>query len=759
MIQEEAKIYSYKKEEDSIIIDGKSSNKELNETAATLNKKESISFICKKENSLGENSDEIVQNLIIKSYCRFKPEKEIDKYFNIMKDEDSISLKNLYLKPKYIKSQNKIAFDNIYKFYKIFDRDSTNEDVYKAICKPLIYDLIFNKKSGLILSFGNSKGGKTYSIFGTNENPGILPRSINEIFKHINKKDKKTLQICCNFIELNNEEIYDLLNDEISEEDNSYKKKKKIIENSNKFFLENVNYIKFDDYNKVNDTIQKVNKIINKERSLSSNLLFKIIILKDSDYSKIDLLSNEVISLAFVDLGTKVKSKGGFLRKENQSLHNLKKCLKILKYNRITIERKVVPFKDYVLTKLLSEYFLTRSNIKLLCNINPIKDYIKEAINALKLCCLIQYTKLKKSKNSQNSINSKIMDNKEKSEIKNEKENNNDKNKPQKNILNNLANSNKEKEKSKNNKIIDEIDEIISKNANTKINNNINFRNISQNIKHQIFKNDIIEKKSEDSKKTKNKSQIINSEINKIMKEEIDILIKEIKKLRAEVDCLKSGNKDNGFYYNMDYLRNIPPIIPKNNNKPYLDNFQNPFINNCNIGNNSDEHKYSEDIENESHESNENVDFQKKDDKLLFAYSPFGPLYYNPYINNYNPFCPFPYGPFYQKNQNWPLGKQRIFDQYESTGKEDNNSNIEYIINNEKNQKKNLRAYQKKENNVGSNYGKVDYDSNESSNELMKEKVKKSPEKKNNNNRKIKKYIEKTKEYKRRANAKKTKYN
>ena len=203
MTQEEAKIYPYKKEEDSIIIDGKSSNKELNETAATLNKKESISFICKKENSLGENSDEIVQNLIIKSYCRFKPEKEIDKYFNIMKDEDSISLKNIYLKPKYIKSKIKIDFDKIYKFYKIFDRDSTNEDAYKAICKPLIYDLIFNKRSGLILSYGNSKGGKTYSIFGTSENPGILPRAINGIFKHINKKNKKSLQICCNFIELN----------------------------------------------------------------------------------------------------------------------------------------------------------------------------------------------------------------------------------------------------------------------------------------------------------------------------------------------------------------------------------------------------------------------------------------------------------------------------------------------------------------------------------------------------------------------------
>ena len=757
MIQEETKIYSKKKEEDKIIRDEKSSNKELNETAATLNKIESISFICKKENDLGENSGEIVQNLTIKSYCRFKPEKEIDKYFNIMKDEDSISLKNIYLKPKYIKSKIKIDFDKIYKFYKIFDRDSTNEDAYKAICKPLIYDLIFNKRSGLILSYGNSKGGKTYSIFGTSENPGILPRAINGIFKHINKKNKKSLQICCNFIELNNEEIYDLLNDEIGEEDNSYKKKIKVIENSNKFYLENVNYIQLDDYNKVNDTIQKVYKIINKERSLSSNLLFKIIILKDSDYSKIDLLSNEVISLSFVDLGTKVKSKVGFLRKENQSLHNLEKCLKILKYNRIAIKRKVVPFKDSVLTKLLSEYFLAKSNIKLICNINPVKDDINEAINAIKLCCLIQDSKLNKSKNSKNTINSKIMDNQEKSEIKNEKENNKDTNKSQKNILNNLENSNKEKEKDKSNRIIDEIDEIISKNTNTNTNNNFNFRNISQNIKHQIFKNDIIEKKSEDAKKTKNKSQIINSEINKIMKEQMDILIEEIKKLRAEVDFLKSENKDNGFYYKMDYLRNIPPIFPKNKNKPYLDNFQNPFINNSDIGNNSDKHKYYEDIENESYESNENVDFQKKDNKPLFAYSPFGPLYYNPYINNYNPFCPFPYGPFYPKSPYWPLGKQKIYDKNESTDKEDNNSNN--MINNERNQIKNIREYPKKENNDGSYYGKDDYDGNESSTELKKEKVKKSPKKNNNNNRKIKKYIEKTKEYKRRVKAKKTKYN
>ena len=749
MKQRETKFKTPKKEEENSLIEEKNQNKEINKTSASTDKKETISFICKKENDKRENFGEIITNLTIKSYCRFNPTKEIDKFFTIIKDEDSISIKSIFFKSKYVKSKIKFSnFDKIYKFYKIFDRDSTNKEVYKSLCKPLIYDLIFNKKSGLIFAYGNSKGGKTFTIFGTPENPGILPQSLYDIFNHVNKKDNKSLQIYCNFIEINNEEIYDLLCNEMEEEDNCYKKKINLIENSNKFFFENVNYIKLDDFSKVKNIIQRVFKIKNKERNLSSNLLFKIIILNDRKFSKIDLLSNEYISLTFVDLGTKEKIKGNYLRKENQSIHNLEKCLQILKFNKLAKEKKVVPFKDSVLTKIISEYFLSKNNIKLICNINPRKDDIKAAITSIKISSLHKDSILNKSKSSINSKNSKILDNKEKSKIKGEKANNQETNEENKNMINILENVKKEREKNKNNTIIDEIEEFISNNSNKC--NNFNFRNISQNIRHQTLKNDIIEEKTKNKKKTQ--SQIMNSsEIDKLMKEKIDILISEIQKLRAEVDLLKSENKDKGFYYSRDYLGNIPPIIPKNKNKCYSDNFQNPFnpINIRENNNNKEEKIDFANKENENFESNDNFIIPRKDTKSPFSLNPFGILYYDPFRNIFNPFCPFPYKPFFQKNSYWPSGKEELFEQNnikaQSTNKEYNNSNIQYINNIAKN--KNLELYKseysKKENYYDFYENKFDYYDNEDFDELKKEKVKKTPKKKNNKKRKKKKYIEK----------------
>ena len=102
---------------------------------------------------------------------------------------------------------------------------------------------------------------------------------LKEIFNRINKKDNKSLKIYCNFIEINNKEIYDLLSNEVDEEENSNKKKIHLIENSNNYYLEQVNYLKLDDYNKVKDILRRLIKIIDKDRNLSSSLLFKIIIL------------------------------------------------------------------------------------------------------------------------------------------------------------------------------------------------------------------------------------------------------------------------------------------------------------------------------------------------------------------------------------------------------------------------------------------------------------------------------------------------
>lgn len=106
-----------------------------------------------------------------------------------------------------------------FKFNQIFNKDNTQHDIYFNIVQPLVNDLIDNKKSSLLFSFGNTNSGKTFTISGNATNPGILPNSLSQIFK-FKKNDSDVILNC---IEIYNENVYDIFHNI-----NSQSEKKKV---------------------------------------------------------------------------------------------------------------------------------------------------------------------------------------------------------------------------------------------------------------------------------------------------------------------------------------------------------------------------------------------------------------------------------------------------------------------------------------------------------------------------------------------------
>lgn len=49
---------------------------------------------------------------------------------------------------------------------------------------PLVMDLL-QGKNGLLFSYGITNGGKTFTVSGDHDNPGILPRALDVIFNSI----------------------------------------------------------------------------------------------------------------------------------------------------------------------------------------------------------------------------------------------------------------------------------------------------------------------------------------------------------------------------------------------------------------------------------------------------------------------------------------------------------------------------------------------------------------------------------------------
>lgn len=62
------------------------------------------------------------------------------------------------------------------------------------------------------MAYGQTSAGKTYSLIGTNDEPGIVPRFTEDLFGLTEYLPNSQFSISCSFFEIYNETIYDLLN-------------------------------------------------------------------------------------------------------------------------------------------------------------------------------------------------------------------------------------------------------------------------------------------------------------------------------------------------------------------------------------------------------------------------------------------------------------------------------------------------------------------------------------------------------------------
>ncbi|GAV77641.1 Kinesin domain-containing protein [Cephalotus follicularis] len=98
-----------------------------------------------------------------------------------------------------------------YCFDYAFGPDSTNLDVYTRS----IYSVITGVVQGLnatVFAYGSTGSGKTYTMVGTKDDPGLMILSLHTIFDLIRKdKNSDDFDITCSYLEVYNEVIYDLL--------------------------------------------------------------------------------------------------------------------------------------------------------------------------------------------------------------------------------------------------------------------------------------------------------------------------------------------------------------------------------------------------------------------------------------------------------------------------------------------------------------------------------------------------------------------
>ena len=482
----------------------------------------------------------------IKTFCRIRPCKSPNELFFISKNDDKILNINSSNLEK-LNVGNNLKLINSYKFSKVFDENSTQEEVFELTCKPLLDDLIFNQKSGLVFTYGMTNAGKTYTVIGTPECPGILPLALKNLLEYdqsmkIKGKKNNNFYFYCNFVEIYNEDVFDLLSDDPSGKNKYYKKKLSVKENLNSvFFLQDVTFAKLDNLESFNTILNKgISKKVHSctalnQNSSRSHTIFKIILFKENkDITKLDFSTEELISLSVVDLAgserqKRTDAKGKNLQeacKINQSLSTLGKCLEAMKHNSASNNKKMVPLRESKLTKLFAEYFQGDQNIIMITNINPRTEDFEESIRALNYSCIAKDIKPMKSVipklTSGNELKLQIKKEKKLNEIQNNMNNNinNNINYEKKNEENNADDNLTENFPAKNDH---KLNDSLTLNLNELFNSNSNFDEMMDR-----------EMKTEFSKAPEDTST----------KEEIAKLVNEIKKLREEVSEFKSENSE-----------------------------------------------------------------------------------------------------------------------------------------------------------------------------------------------------------------------
>ncbi|KXL42590.1 MAG: hypothetical protein FE78DRAFT_82562 [Acidomyces sp. 'richmondensis'] len=97
-----------------------------------------------------------------------------------------------------------------YKYDNVFSPHDSNARVYDNAAKRLVRR-VMEGYHGTVFAYGMTGTGKTFSMQGTANSPGVIPLAITDIFSYIRENPGREFLLRVSYLEIYNEKIYDLL--------------------------------------------------------------------------------------------------------------------------------------------------------------------------------------------------------------------------------------------------------------------------------------------------------------------------------------------------------------------------------------------------------------------------------------------------------------------------------------------------------------------------------------------------------------------
>ncbi|ODV90479.1 hypothetical protein CANCADRAFT_11434, partial [Tortispora caseinolytica NRRL Y-17796] len=100
----------------------------------------------------------------------------------------------------------------------VFGGSTPTKEIYSLIIHDIVTAAI-EGYNGTILAYGMTGSGKTYSIQGTDKEPGIISQAVKNLFNEKIKYPEKLMTLKASYVEIYNEMFRDLLNAETPPEE------------------------------------------------------------------------------------------------------------------------------------------------------------------------------------------------------------------------------------------------------------------------------------------------------------------------------------------------------------------------------------------------------------------------------------------------------------------------------------------------------------------------------------------------------------
>ncbi|KAJ1919831.1 tubulin-dependent ATPase kip3 [Mycoemilia scoparia] len=287
-------------------------------------------------------------------------------------------------------ASNKRNKDVRFVFDKVFGPDCEQREVYEGTTRSLL-DSVMNGFNATVFAYGATGCGKTYTISGTPDDPGIIPLAMMELFERVKQaNDEKVTDVSMSYLEVYNEMIRDLL---VSGDKGSCPlalredvKKGVTVAGLSEHKPQNVE-----------DVMQLVLQG-NERRTMSpteanatssrSHAVLQVHIRMKPRagglQSNVVTATLSIIDLAGSERGTVTKNRGERMREGaniNRSLLALANCINALCDPK---KHKHIPYRDSKLTRLLKFSLGGNCRTAMVTCVSPASTYYEETYNTLK---------------------------------------------------------------------------------------------------------------------------------------------------------------------------------------------------------------------------------------------------------------------------------------------------------------------------------------------------------------------------------------